>query len=227
MIQHRSYSGQLFRPKPEIFTSDDNKFIIVATPWGNRAAARKTVEIASDYLSTFFRDPEATSPFPKQADLSENSNAIQVAALLANDSLLKNENKDEYKAGVELFIASIHGEEVAYLQVGFPQVLLVRKDKTPLPIGIHFDLSMENLDKTKSLHPLPDEYIGLTTVPRFHVQSFKRHKDDQLLMISHSWISKKVYQTKSESFTTDSITHALSQENPDQPFWVGVWDLKG
>jgi hypothetical protein len=226
MFQHRSYSGRLFRPRPEIYHSGDNKFLIIATPWGSRDAARKTIEVANDYLSGFFRDPEATSPFPKLSNLSDSANAIRVAALLANDALYKSENKEEYKVGVELFIAVLDGEEVSYLQAGLPQVVLVRAGRTPLPIGVNFDLAVENQMELK-MHPLPDEYIGVNPVPYLHIQSFKRQREDQLVLVSHSWIPRGLYELGKSPVDTDKITRALARESADQPFWVGVWNLTG
>ena len=73
-IQERSYGGKLFRPTPETHIEEDGSFGVIATPWGSRGAAKRTIEILTDYILSARHDMEATSPFQKLTCLSALAN---------------------------------------------------------------------------------------------------------------------------------------------------------
>ena len=132
-FNERPYSGKTFRPRPEIHIDPESRTVIIATPWGPREAATKVIERMNDYLALARSDNEATSPFQKVSCLSDLANSLRIAALLANESLYRDENRIEYRAGVELFAGVFDAGEFSWLQSGNPQILLSRPGRSLLP----------------------------------------------------------------------------------------------
>ncbi len=105
-FDQRSYSGKIFRPKPECQYKDNERLLVVATPWGNRSGTRRAVDTVTEFFLANSGDSEATSPFRKLPQLSGVGNNLRIGVLLANEYLFNTENKDEFKNGAEFFAAS-------------------------------------------------------------------------------------------------------------------------
>ena len=222
----RSYSGQLFRPKPECHFEDDGSFGVIATPWGNRASARKAIDILKDYVLSARQDMEATSPFQVLTCLSPLANTLRVGTMLANDSLYREENKAEYTSGVELLVFAHQEGELAFAQVGSPQFFLARAGMPWIPLSVQVDLSTEFSDPSHFLPPLPQNVIGLHTTTNMNVSSFKTQSQDRLIFLAHSVVSNPLFHLAFEDSHLDQISQALASQYPDLPFWLGVFGLK-
>lgn len=218
----RSYSGKMFRPRPEIHFSAENKLLIVATPWGVRSGAKKTVETIVDYYSSSQQDLEATSPFEKLSCLSPTANALRIATLLANDKLFREENKNEFQSGVELFAAAINAYDVSWLQVGHPNILLGRKGRGLIPLGSHVDLSLDVSGSHKVLAPLPSQMLGLDPTANITIGSLRPQPDDRILLISRSAMTENIYLLQSSNWTLEQVTKSLSENHTDLAFWLGL-----
>src|SRR5688572_5598562 len=125
-FSERPYSGRSFRPRPEIHIDTATNLLIVATPWGPRASARSAIDRMLEYFTLASSDGGVTSPFEKLTCLSMAANNLRMATLLANEILYREDNRNEYKTGVELFCASCSDQELIWLQLGQPQVMLAR-----------------------------------------------------------------------------------------------------
>ena len=104
-FEQRSFSANIFRPRPEVREESADQLLLIATPWGPREPATLALDTMADYLLAAGRDPDATTPFPHIEGLSENANNLRIAVLLAHDSLLNKTNKEELLCGVEVFAA--------------------------------------------------------------------------------------------------------------------------
>lgn len=225
-FQERSFSGERIRPRPEFDFFSEEGLLLIATPWGPRAVAKSSIKTLGDFVITHFRDPEATSPFPRIPALSDIANSIRVGALLANDYLLKVHNKDEYRAGVELFAAMKKDREVSWIQIGQPHVILLRPGRTPLMLSANIDLSMELAEKEKKTpDPLPSDCLGLQSIPPLFLNSFRTQPDDKLLLLSYSWPPESIYHLPEDKWSLEGITEELVKSNGKEPFWVGLWTL--
>ncbi|MDZ4660082.1 MAG: hypothetical protein SGJ18_00550 [Pseudomonadota bacterium] len=224
-FQERSYSGKIFRPRPEIYFSDENRLLIVATPWGPRSAAKKVSQIILDYFSAAAQDMEATSPFEKLSCLSPIANNLRIATLLANDKIFREENKTEYTSGVELFAASIEKNDVVWLQVGHPNVLLARTGKGVIPLGSHVDLALDIAAGSKILPPLPSQLIGLDMSCNLTIGSFRPQINDKLILVSRSAMSDRIYLLSDKEWNLTSVSQSLAQNHPELAYWLGVLDL--
>lgn len=225
VLHERSYGGQLFRPTPEIYLEEDGSFGVIATPWGNRGAAKKVIDTLKDYVLSARQDLEATSPFQKLTCLSGLANSLRVGVMLANDSIYREENKAEYTAGVEVLVFAREGGELSFAQVGYPHFFLARSGLPWIPLSVQLDLSTELSQPPEILSPLPQNLIGLHTTTNMNVASFKTQSKDRLVFLSHTVVSNPLYHLPFEETTLDKVTQSLAKQYPDLPFWVGVLEL--
>lgn len=224
-IIERSYAGKLFRPKPEIFIEEDGSFGIVATPWGPRSGAKRAIDILKDYVLSARQDLESTSPFQKLTCLSPLANSLRVGVMLANDSLYREENKAEYISGVELLVFAHQMGELAFAQVGHPNLYVARPSVPWIPLTLQPDLAAEMSESNKFLAPLPQNLVGLHTTTNLNVSSFKTQPGDRLIFLSHSHAAHPMFSIPFEKTGLDQITESLASKFPELPFWLGVYSF--
>lgn len=221
----RSYGGTVFRPKPEVDIEEDLSVGIIATPWGARQSAKRTIEILKDYVLSSRQDNEVTSPFQKLTCLSPLANNLRVGVMLANDSIYREDNKAEHVSGVEVLIFSHHEGELAFAQVGYPHLYLARKGMPWIPLSVQIDLATELSQAPAVLPPLPQNLIGVHTTTNMNVSSFKTQPGDKLIFLSHSVVSHPLYTLAYEQSDLSKISETLAKQFSDLPFWLGVLDL--
>jgi hypothetical protein len=225
VFDERSYAGKLFRPKPEVHLEEDGSFGVIATPWGPRNGAKRAIEILKDYVLSARQDMEATSPFQKLTCLSPLANSLRVGMMLANDSLYREENKSEYISGVEVLVFAHQQNELAFAQVGHPNIYLARPALPWIPLSVQVDLATEISEPEATLAPLPQNVIGLHTTTNLNISSFKTQPGDRLIFLSHSLAASTVYSTPFEKSNMDQISSSLAQRHPHLPFWLGVYSF--
>ena len=221
-FEERPYAGNTFRPRPEILLDEQARLLIVATPWGPRAAARKTIERMTDYLALAREDSEATSPFERLSCLSPQANNLRIATLLANEALYREDNRAEYRAGVELFAAVIDDNEIVWVQAGNPQILLGRAGRSLLPLGSQIDLSFDLSSSDELLPPLPSQLLGLDSSLNLCLNTFRAQEGDRLVLLSHSHLPDSLFTLKSADISLESISRTLANLHPDLAFWLGI-----
>ncbi len=226
-MDERSYSGKIFRPKPEIFLEEDGSFGVIATPWGPRQGAKRVIEILKDYVLSARQDMEATSPFQKLSCISPLANSLRVGMMLANDSLYREENKSEYISGVEVLVFAHQMNELAFAQVGHPNFFIARRGCPWIPLSVQVDMSTELSEADHTLAPLPQNLIGMHTTTNLNISSFKTQPADKLIFLSHSHVSHPLYSTPFEKTSVDEVTDSLAKRYPELPFWLGVYSLAG
>jgi hypothetical protein len=219
-FSYRPYSGKQFRPTPEVHT--DDKTLIVATPWGNRDAAKKSIDRILEYLILCNEDREATTPFQRLSCLSTGANNLRVAALLANESIYREDNNIEYRNGVELFAMSLSEGELVWIQIGQPQILLARKSRQVISLAGSMDLSFDMSDGDDLLPSLPNQLLGLDSSMNLTINSFRPQDQDQLVLLSHSQMPREIYQLESDELKLDTMSQKLSRMNPQLAFWLGL-----
>lgn len=217
----RSYSGNLFRPKPEIYCERDGMLCIVATPWGPRGAARKVVQIVQDFFLSSKMDQEVTSPFQTLTCISPLANSLRVAIMLANDSLYREENRGEFTAGVEVFACARSQHEVVWTHIGQPHVLLDRKNLPIMTLSSSPDAAFDFSIGQQWLSPLPCVLLGTDAACSFHVHSFRPQKEDRLLLASRSLLPAQLQNIQRERRDIETLTKELSYHDTQMPFWLG------
>lgn len=225
-FDERPYAGRTFRPRPEIHLDPATKLLIIATPWGPRTSARKAIDRMVEYLSLAREDDEATSPFERLTCLSTQANNLRVAAMLANDAIYREDNRDEYRSGVELFAAQVTDNEVDWIQCGNPQILLGRHGRTVMPVGSQLDLSSDLSSENAFLPALPSQLLGLDLSLNLNVNSFRARAGDRLVLLSHSQPPESVYTLKEDAIAIDSLSRDLAKSHPDLAFWLGILTIE-
>jgi len=223
-FEERSYSGNLFRPKPLIHKDEDNQLLIIATPWGNRSGAQKVINIFSDLYLSSKADHEATSPFAIMTCLSPLGNSLRVATMLANDTLYHDENREEYQSAVELTVIARSGSEVAWIQIGQPHLFLDRNGLDLQALGSPSDMALD-YPLPHGQAPLPCEFIGLSSTSNFSVHSIKHHPNDRFILLSRSVVPASFYNMVTEKRNLESITDHLADKDTEMPFWLGVYEI--
>jgi hypothetical protein len=223
-FEERPYAGKNFRPRPEILLDEPSQLLIVATPWGPRAAAKKVIDRMVDYLSLAREDREATAPFERLSCLSTQANNLRVAALLANEALYREDNRIEYRSGVELFAAIVDENELVWLQAGNPQILLSRLGRKLLPLGSQIDLAYDMSGETL-LPPLPSQLLGLDTSLNLSLNSFRARIGDKLVLLSHSQMPENIFAIENGQTTLEAISAVLAKVDQNLAFWLGILTL--
>lgn len=221
----RSYSGRLFRPRPETHVERDGRLLIAATPWGPRSSAQRAIQTLTDYFLSWREDNEATSPFEVLSSLSPMANHLRVAVMFANDSIYQEENRSEYKAGVELAVIARSPDELAIIQIGHPQIFLDRPGFNLIPVAMNVDLSVDLSSGTELLPPLPQNMLGVTRTSNFSVISLRPQPHDRLVLISRSILPPELYQVSRSERDLEHISRVLSSADPHNPFWLAVYEL--
>ncbi len=224
-FEHRPYSGENFRPRPEVHVDRDAKLILVATSWGPRGTAKKVIDRMLEYLLNARQDNEVTSPFERLTCLSDAANNLRTAAFLANEMIFREDNADEYHAGVELFGAVLDENEIVWLQIGNPQLLLARKQRGLVPLGSYLDLAFD-LSAGELLPALPNQLLGLDTTLNPTMGQFRVQSGDQLVLLSHSEIPQVIYNIERAELTLDNLSRILAQAHPDLAYWLGILEIE-
>lgn len=225
-IFERSFGGNQFRPRPEIYCEVSGSLLITATPWGPRNSAKKVIQVIKDFHLSLQEDGEATSPFSMLTSLSPLANNLRNAVLLANDAIFNDVNKNEYISGVEVFVMAHNSTEIAWAQIGFPFVLLDRPQRSLLPLGSQLDLSLEFSSFQNILSPLPQKLLGIDLKLDFEMHSIRPSTHDQFLLLSRSGIPGQIYDLPPGDRTLEQISQMLSNDSPELPFWLGIVNLK-
>lgn len=226
MFSERSFVGNKFSlPKPEIYFESQENLLVVATPWGPRSSARKAIQTIVDYYLSSKSDDEATSPFKRLTNLSSPANNLRIAVLLANESLYREDNKDEYRSGIELFAAARNQNELVWIQVGHPNVLLNRRHRSLLlPFSMQLDLSDELGTGEVPLPPVPVQLLGVDANPNIFINSFRPQEEDSLVLVSRSWLPEELLSVPHEKRDLEQLSHTLASGD-DHPFWLGIWKI--
>lgn len=224
-LEQRSYRSQTLRPKPEIHIEADGELSIIATPWGARSSAQKVIQTIQDFVLSARHDQEVTSPFQRLSCLSPLGNNLRIALMLANDVLFREDNKDEYTAGVETF-AMVRSEcEILWASIGFPQIFMSRQSTPLMPLSGCLDMSADLSPSSQLLPPLPGQLIGLESTSNFSVQGLRPQQGDKIILLSRSSCPSDFYQIQNEHISLDGLSQALAEDNPEMPYWLGILDV--
>lgn len=216
-IEERSYGGQLFRPKPEIHCEADGSLILVATAWGSKGAAKKMIQLIIDFYHSAHSDSEITSPFQKLADLSMTANNLRSAVMLASDTVVREDNKNEYLTGLELFAGAVVDGELNWVSVGQPHLLRLQS-----PQPHYLAVAVDSATDANLQAPLPNQFLGIYSPANFAVHSIKVHPQDRLALISRSYVPGEVFTLKSNQMNLENLSLTLAKNNPSLPFWIGI-----
>ncbi len=221
IFKDHPYAGRDPRPTPEIFIDSALNTLIVAVPWGARSAAKKVIERMVEYLSFASQDREATSPLPRLSCLSTAANNLRTATMLANDMLYREDNRDEYRVGVEVFAATLSQNEFSWVQVGGPQIILARNSSHLVPLGSGIDLARD-LSLNQALPSLPAQLLGLDASVNMTINSFRARAGDRLILLSHSHTPASLYSVLAADVKLELLVRTIALQQSSSAFWLGL-----
>ncbi|MGE0761964.1 MAG: hypothetical protein AB7N80_01670 [Bdellovibrionales bacterium] len=221
-LVERSFSGKVFRPRPEVLCETDGSLCIVATPWGPRATARKVIQSVVDLFHSARSDDEVTSPFQVLTGLSSMANNLRAAVMLANDTIYREENRSEYLSGVELFVAARRNNELAWAHVGGPHVLLDRTGFDLQILAASPDSALAHSDQQQMLAPLPSALLGVGPTTNLSVHSVRLQTEDRLVLVHRSVIPPRLQTLKASERELVPMSQLLARQSADLPFWLGI-----
>ena len=225
-IQERSFSGKIFRPKPQCYFSSNKKLLTALTPWGQEATDPKDVfENLESLYSRLSEDKESTHPFPKLLSLSTIQNNMRTSVIQVNQDIFNSVNQEEYAMGFELCFIAIVENIVAFIQIGQPVILLDRPGYSLNSLGQVMDISLNNFVQDHPLPPLPHQLMGIHSDISFSSFFFRFHPEDRLVLLSRSHIPAVWFSLKRKERTLDQLSQTAVQENPHSPFWLSIVDL--
>lgn len=224
-LVERSFSGKVFRPRPEIHCEPSGNLCIVATPWGARSAARKVIQAIVDFFHSSRTDEEVTSPFQTMTCLSPMANNLRVAIMLANDLVFREDNRSEYVVGVELFVAARGGADFVWTQVGGPHVMLDRAGFDLALMSSVPDLGLGHSSTAGVMAPLPSAFLGLAATTNFAVQTFPLQPNDRIALLHRTLMPPKFLALKSDDRNLPTMSRLLARHSADMPFWLGLLSL--
>ncbi len=219
-LDERSYGGQLFRPRPEIFISDDKQLMIIATPWGPRTMAQRFIEKINNELQDLTVDPDRTVFSVPVDTLSDYENRLRLALLTTHEDLREEFNYETLNAGLEILCVLKSEKKISWFQVGAPFLAVVRGDKM-LPFHHPLDLSFDH-STDSTLPPLPRELYGLSQQLSLVHGGFMYQPQDRLLLIARSYVPHQLFASRGSEIELEPTTSLLAKENSELPFWIGI-----
>ena len=212
------YRGQHYRPRPEVLSSENEDILVICTPWGPKSLCKSVSDqIKNHYLSSQ-QDIEFTSPFERLSGLNKIENDLRTSIFLANQSLYKSENKEDYVGGCEVFAAVFDSNIIYWAQVGSPALYLLRGKKV-IPLNHSLDYSFDYSNETH-LPSLPKKLLGIYDRIDLQINSFRLQQNDHLLWASHNFFPDMLKNL--ESLSLDSIMTRITQEYSQHSFWMGL-----
>lgn len=217
-FDQRSYNGKTFRPKPEVLFDPDQKLLLVATSWGSKSSAKKSIDHLRELYLNAQSDTEVTSPFEYLNCLSSEANYLRRAIMMTNDLLYQEENRDEYTTGIELFAMVRVENFLVWTQIGQPQILITRSStKELLHFGAPTDLQIKS--NRENLDPLPTQMLGLASTSHFFLNSIQVRDGDSLIAIARTSLPRSIYNA--QLLDLQLATKILVEDSEIEPFWIG------
>ena len=223
ILESRSFIGDTStRPTPEVFLDELASFCLIVTPWGNRSAMKTFQHMITDYYLSASKDLDITSPYPLLPYLSKPANDLRIAIMLAVEWLCHQLNRDEYRCGIELFVATKVEHELLWIKYGSPSLFFCKPGHGVIPIA--HDISIPTQMLISQTAPLPTHLLGFHPNVDISVQGMKFQNGDKLILISKQNFEPQILQLTSDQWTLGDISHVLSKDSKD-PFWAGLITL--
>ena len=222
-LEHRAFSGNAFQPLPEVLLNEDLKMFAFVTPWGaDEDRGQKILDFLVQNRESFLEDSEKTGLFPSLSDLSEEENSLRSLVLACNHWIFTQWNKGEYRFGCECVCGSLSGKKLVFIQAGRPFIFLARPRLPLQPLGCALDLSGLMAAKGKRLPPLPSHLLGLFPDAHFSIFSLPVAPGDRLFFVSRDFMPANALSLPEKSRTIEGFLQALTSENKQSPFWLGL-----
>lgn len=153
------------------------------------------------------------------------ANNLRVAVMLANDMIYREENRNEYRAGIELLAVARNERECVWVQIGQPHVMLDRGHLDLISLGASNDLSVQHSTERSVMPPLPQNLLGAASTSNFMVQSLSLQEGDRLILLGRTLVPPALLVTPAVERDLANMSSLLARHSAEMPFWLGVLEL--
>lgn len=219
-IEERNYSSKQFRPAPKVFKSQELDLLTIVTAWGEGNSTESISNEVSKFLFAAQGDFEATSPFEFNSALSKDSNSLRMATLISNDMVYRSENKDDIRSCYEMIVLFKNKNQLSWVQVGNPNLILLRDTLIPLSFT---PPSIESVN-LRSI-ALPSQFFGTEMHCYFQIGTIELKENDKLLLFTENKLSAENWALPPVDWNLNSFIKNQIKFNSDNPFWMGLINL--
>jgi hypothetical protein len=180
--------------------------------------SQKAFENIRIFVEATLNQSEVTNPFGFNESLSSLENALYSGCCLANDVIYRLINSSSLSSGLEGIWMVKKAKELSLIQVGQPQVYLIRK-KSILPLFSTTDVTTKNPENGRFI---PNKLLGLYSRGTFNLQSIAVEEEDELILLAHSLIPASLHEAiKYNSNDRGKLLfQKIATEYPNCPFWI-------
>lgn len=229
-IESRIFGGKYFRPQPIVEIDEAQNKLILATPWGDSSFAEKAISKINEYLQASSSEADVTQHLEYIEALGPSVNRLRSALLMVNEFLFA-ENRKEILGVVEVLILQQEAGSISWVQVGFPNLLLVGK-KSLQPFSLQMDLA----EQFEMEAPLFNQALGLEKICHVQCGSIRLQpsaSSTQLVLLSRSGTPVEFLQTAHLHLDSagsvrnglDLLSKKLVADSETKPFWLGLVQL--
>lgn len=219
-IEERNYNTKQFRPTPKIYKSNEMDLITIVTAWGEGGLAENINNEISKFIFAAQGDFEATSPFEFNSALSKDSNNLRMATLIANDMIYRSENRDDLHTCYEMIVLFKKKNQLSWVQVGNPNLVLLRDLATPLSFSPPPSTSYES-----KVISLPNQFFGTEMHCYFQVGTIEIKETDKLLLFTENKLSPENWTLKSSEWNLNTFVKNQIKFDDENPFWMAIVNL--
>lgn len=219
-IEERNYNSKLYRPLPKVFKSQELDLLTIVTSWGEGASAENISGEVSKFIFAAQGDFEATSPFEFNSALSKDSNNLRMATLISNDMVYRSENKDDIRTCYEMIVLFKNKNQLSWVQVGSPNLILLRDSLVPLSFSAPPFESSDNKSIT-----LPSQYFGTEMHCNFQVGTIEVKPTDKFLLFTENKLAAENWQLSIAEWNLNNFIKNQIKSNSENPFWMGLISL--
>ncbi len=226
-VNLRSYNSQFYRPKPNIHRDNSGDVLILTTTWGDQGIENRMVSDLLKNIEAMNIDPELTNAFSIEDCFTKEGNTLRHTLRMANESMLRTENKIRYSCGLEIIIFMKSKNEITWAQVGDNNMFMSKASGGVQSLTCGGDLDFEfETGKADSIGgPLPTWLLGVEKTIYVQTGSVRCAAGDKIFTVSGSIVEEAKVKSIQAATAIDQLTNSLINRYPMQPFWAALITL--
>jgi len=219
LLEQYSYRTEhSWRPQPTISSEESLQFYGVSFSWGEIDLSQKAFENIRIFVEASLNQSEVTNPFGFNEGLSSLENALYSGCSQANDVIHRLINSMALTSGLEGVWIVKKAKELALIQIGQPQVYLIRKHSI-IPLFSITDIISSTPNNGLFL---PNKLLGVHSKTHYNIQSINFESSDELILLAHSLVPLGLIESSKSQVAERGklLFSTIAKEYPLCPFWI-------